>query len=108
MIANHSFQEDSCGLIETADLASAVSLKPLKLIPRASLRPWRPIPRSLSPCNRNIANDYLHYLGEYEAICVTVQPVNQGRRGDSLMKKIKEQKSLGAVPLNIHIFKIEF
>jgi hypothetical protein len=36
---------------------------------------------SLRLHNPNFANNYLDYLGEYEAICETAIAVNQGPRG---------------------------
>jgi hypothetical protein len=66
------------GLIETAETDPVVSL-----------RPW----------NLNFANDYLEYLGEYEAICKTVLARGSGPKGEMFYEKTEGLKSRDIVPL---------
>jgi hypothetical protein len=50
---------------------------------------------SLKPREPNVANCYLNYLGEYEAICKTDVTGESGPyRGDCLMKKNRGLKIL--------------
>jgi hypothetical protein len=66
------------GLIESAEAASAVSLK--------SRKP-------------TISDEYLKFLGKFKAICETALALNQGPCVGRLLKK-EGQKSRDTVPLN--------
>jgi hypothetical protein len=51
---------------------------------------------SLTPRIPNFSNDYLDFLGEYEAICETaLAPESEPYRGDCLMKKTDGRKYRG-------------
>jgi hypothetical protein len=68
------------GLYETAEAASAVFIRPRK--------PY-------------ISNNYLNFLGEFEAIFETALAHESGPWGGLLMKKTDDQKYRDTVPLRL-------
>jgi hypothetical protein len=49
-----------------------------------------------------ICDFIVEYLHEFEAIFKKAEPVNQGHRWDSLMKKTRGRKSRDTVPLTVY------
>jgi hypothetical protein len=106
-------------LIETAKAASTVSLKPPKPLPRSH---WNRGIRfrglsetakaasaiSLIPLKPKISNNYLKFLGDFEAICkTTLAPESGPYRGDCLMKKNRGSKISWHCPFKV-VFGIGF
>jgi hypothetical protein len=91
-IFHTDFQVGSHGLIATAGINPTVSLKPQKPIPRSV---WDRGIRTLQKVISNISASTKPYAKR-------LQPVNQGKREDCLMKT-RGQKSRDTVPLNWQI-----
>jgi hypothetical protein len=55
---------------------------------------------AVTPRNSNFSNDYLDFLGEYEAICETALARESGAYGGLFDEETRGRKSRGRVPLN--------
>jgi hypothetical protein len=99
-----------CGLIETEEAASTVSLKPHTPLMGSH---WSCQSRfdslietaeaafavSLRPLKQTISNDYLEFLGDFEAICETALARETGPLGMLIDEKTSGRKSRDTVPL---------